>query len=71
MKQLLALLIALQSLCISTTTWAQEKNGRLKYQYESNEIRIPIPSHDEPKFASFGEESIRAAAKYLDEGALA
>lgn len=71
MKQLLALLIALHSLCVSTTTWAQEKNGRLKYQYESNEIRIPIPSHDEPKFASFGEESIRAAAKYMDEGALA
>jgi len=71
MRQLLALLIALHSVGISIAAWAREKSGRLKYQYESNEIRIPIPTQDEPKFASFGEESIQAAAKNMDDGALA
>ncbi len=41
------------------------------YQYESDDIRIPIPSADEAKVASFGPESVAAAARYLEEGSLA
>ncbi|MCY3005280.1 MAG: hypothetical protein NTV29_04805 [Planctomycetota bacterium] len=70
MRQLLALLIAIHSVGISIAAWAQEKSGRLKYQYESNEIGFPIPTQDEQKFANFGEESIQAAAKYMADGAL-
>jgi squalene-hopene/tetraprenyl-beta-curcumene cyclase len=40
-------------------------------QYESGEIRISLPSASDPKVAEFGPESIRAAAKYLDDGAVA
>jgi squalene-hopene/tetraprenyl-beta-curcumene cyclase len=42
-----------------------------QFQYDSGDIRIPIPTADEPKVKRFGAESIRAAAKYLDDGALA
>ncbi len=40
-------------------------------QYDSGDIRISLPSADDPKVQPFGPESIRAAAKYLDHGALA
>ena len=42
-----------------------------KWQYDAGEIKIAMPTADEPKVASFGEASIRAALKYLDEGSLA
>jgi squalene-hopene/tetraprenyl-beta-curcumene cyclase len=40
------------------------------FQYESGDIRIPIPSADEPLVAQFGARSIEAAAQYLRDGAL-
>jgi squalene-hopene/tetraprenyl-beta-curcumene cyclase len=42
-----------------------------EFQYDVGEIRIPLPSADGPRVQSFGAESIRAAAQYLDDGALA
>lgn len=42
-----------------------------QFQYEADGIRISIPTADEPKVERFGVESLRAAAKYLDDGALA
>jgi squalene-hopene/tetraprenyl-beta-curcumene cyclase len=42
-----------------------------QFQYESGDIRISLPTADEPRVKSFGAESIRAAAKYLDDGAVA
>lgn len=42
-----------------------------KWQYDAGEIKIAMPTADEPKIAVFGEASIRAALKYLDEGSLA
>ena len=41
------------------------------WQYDSGDIRIPVPSAGDPKVPEFGPESIHAAAKYLDSGALA
>lgn len=40
-------------------------------QYDSGAIRIPVPRADDPRVREFGAESIRAAAKYLDDGAVA
>jgi len=41
-----------------------------KYQYKSEGIEVPAASADEPKVAAFGPDTIRAAAKYLDDGSL-
>lgn len=41
------------------------------FQYKAGDIAIPTATADEPKVAAFGAESIRAAAKYLDDGASA
>jgi squalene-hopene/tetraprenyl-beta-curcumene cyclase len=40
------------------------------FQYESGDIHVSIPSADEPRVAQFGPESIQAAARYLEDGAL-
>jgi squalene-hopene/tetraprenyl-beta-curcumene cyclase len=40
-------------------------------QYSAKGIAVPAASADEPKMKSFSQESIRAAAKYLDQGAVA
>jgi squalene-hopene/tetraprenyl-beta-curcumene cyclase len=40
------------------------------FQYESGEIRVSLPSEDEPRMAAFGPNSLKAAAKYLEDGAL-
>lgn len=44
---------------------------KLEFQYSSGDIQIPIPTADEPRVERFGEASVRAAARYLDEGAIA
>lgn len=40
------------------------------FQYQLDEIRVSIPSADEPRVKAFGPESLKAAAKYLEVGAL-
>lgn len=40
------------------------------FQYESGDIRVSVPTADEPKVAKFGAESVKAAAKYLNDGAV-
>jgi squalene-hopene/tetraprenyl-beta-curcumene cyclase len=42
-----------------------------EWQYSAEGIAIPAASADEPFVKEFGSESIRAAAKYLDDGATA
>lgn len=41
------------------------------YQYQADEIRIPAATADEPRVEAFDAASLQAAAKYLDEGAVA
>jgi len=41
-----------------------------KYQYESGEIRVSIPTADEPRVKTFGAGSLKLAAKYLEDGAV-
>ncbi|MCX6906700.1 MAG: hypothetical protein NTY01_01515 [Verrucomicrobia bacterium] len=75
MKHTLVLL-AVSAFAINAT-FAEEAKPAPKptpkppWQYDSGDIRISIPTADEPKVKRFGAESIRAAAKYLDDGALA
>lgn len=40
------------------------------FQYESGQIRVPVPTADEPRVGVFGPESLRLAARYLEEGAV-
>jgi squalene-hopene/tetraprenyl-beta-curcumene cyclase len=39
------------------------------FQYKSEGIAVPAATADEPKVKTFGPESVKAAAKYLDDGA--
>jgi squalene-hopene/tetraprenyl-beta-curcumene cyclase len=41
-----------------------------KFQYEAEGIQVSLPTADEPKVAQFGKESLLAAAKYVEDGAL-
>lgn len=40
-----------------------------KFQYKSEGIEVPAATADEPKVKAFGPDTIRAARKYLDDGA--
>lgn len=40
------------------------------FQYQSGDIRVSLPSADEPRVKAFGPQSLQAAAKYLEAGAL-
>src|SRR4051794_24434863 len=39
------------------------------FQYKSEGIEVPAATADEPKVKAFGPDTVRAAAKYLDDGA--
>src|ERR1700734_2242704 len=38
------------------------------FQYKSEGIEVPAATADEPKVKAFGPETVKAAAKYLDDG---
>lgn len=40
------------------------------FQYKSGDIRVSIPTADEPRVKQFGPASLKLAAKYLEDGAL-
>lgn len=62
-------LAALATLVMAVTGGAQ---GQVKpaFQYQSGDIRVSVPTADEPRVKVFGPESLRLAAKYLEDGAL-
>jgi squalene-hopene/tetraprenyl-beta-curcumene cyclase len=41
-----------------------------KYQYEAEGILVSLPTADEPKVTQFGPNSLLAAAKYVEDGAI-
>jgi squalene-hopene/tetraprenyl-beta-curcumene cyclase len=61
--------VALVMLCPSQCLLAQP-GRKLEYQYDSGEIRVILPTEDEPSVTAFGPASLNAAAKYLEDGAL-
>ena len=72
MKHFLALLVVSAfALHAQETKPAPTPKPKPQWQYNSGDIRIPIPTADEPGVKAFNAESIRAAAKYLDDGAVA
>ena len=40
------------------------------FQYQSGDIRVSIPTADEPRVKVFGPEALNAAARYLENGAV-
>jgi squalene-hopene/tetraprenyl-beta-curcumene cyclase len=40
------------------------------FQYKSKGIEVPAATADEPKVKAFGADTVKAAAKYLDDGSL-
>lgn len=68
MKSNLALLAVL---ALSTGPLAAADKARPLFQYHSDGIEVPAATADEPKVREFGAASVRAARKYLDDGAVA
>src|SRR5436190_9873080 len=48
---------------------APKPKPKPQFQYKSEGIEISIPTADEPKVSEFNAKTVRAAAKYLDDGA--
>ncbi|MCX6858555.1 MAG: hypothetical protein NTV80_27100 [Verrucomicrobia bacterium] len=67
MKLVFAILL-LPSVLLSAET--PPKKPKPAFQYESGEIKVSLPTAEEPKVKQFGAESIQAAAKYLEDGAI-
>jgi squalene-hopene/tetraprenyl-beta-curcumene cyclase len=54
-------------LVIGTAPGAESRKPA--FQYKSEGIEVPAASADEPKVKAFGPDTVKAAAKYLDDGA--
>lgn len=67
MKTVTCTLVALATFAGFASSAAPDKPA---FQYKSEGIEVPAASADEPKVKSFGPETVKAAAKYLDDGAL-
>jgi len=66
MKTLFCLLTTVLSV-IATALGADTKKPA--FQYKSEGIEVPAATADEPKVKAFGPDTVKAAAKYLDDGA--
>ena len=66
--------VALAIHFLSVASYGQTQKPAAKkyaeFQYELGDIRISIPSADEPRVQVFGPESIKLAGKYLEIGAV-
>lgn len=63
------LLLSLVCLATGTTIAAENAKPWKDFQYNSPGIQVPAAKADEPKVKKFGPASVRAARKYLDDGA--
>jgi squalene-hopene/tetraprenyl-beta-curcumene cyclase len=61
------ILLLAASVCTFTAVVHAQKP---EFQYKVGETQISIPTADEPRVKEFGPESIKAAGKYLETGAL-
>jgi squalene-hopene/tetraprenyl-beta-curcumene cyclase len=67
MKLALAVLFVPSVLLAANTPAPKPKPA---FQYESGDIKVSLPTADEPCVTQFGVESVKAAVKYLEDGAL-
>ncbi|MEQ2007380.1 MAG: hypothetical protein ABMA26_11330 [Limisphaerales bacterium] len=58
------------AICALAATASGQPKGKPEFQYLSGDIRVSIPSADEPRVKAFGAESVKAAMKYLEDGAV-
>ena len=63
------LIAVLICLALPSLALAQAKS-KPAFQYQSGDIRVSIPTADEPRVKQFGPASLKLAARYLEEGAL-
>jgi len=55
----------------SLTVAAHAQNSKKpEFQYQLDDVRVSVPSADESRVETFGPQSLRAAAKYLEVGAM-
>src|SRR5436190_10829769 len=66
MKTLSCLLTALVSAAGITLAADPKKPA---FQYKAEGIEVPAATADEPKVKAFGPDTVKAATKYLDDGA--
>ncbi|HEV7402150.1 MAG TPA: hypothetical protein VGO11_04455 [Chthoniobacteraceae bacterium] len=71
MKTLFTALLSLSALHLARAVETPPADDKpwLKYQYKSEGIEVPAATADEPRVKAFGPDTIKAAAKYLDDGA--
>ncbi|MEN9576009.1 MAG: hypothetical protein RL514_3864 [Verrucomicrobiota bacterium] len=62
-------LVALATVAMAVAASAQTK-PKPTLQYSSGDIRVSIPTADEPRVKQFGPASLQLAAKYLEDGAV-
>ncbi len=65
MKRLAIVILA----TLAVKTGAAEVAPKPLFQYKSEGIEVPAATADEPRVKAFGPDTIKAAAKYLDDGA--
>ena len=66
MKALTSLLIA--AMLVAAFAWGADTT-KPAFQYKSEGIEVSAATPDEPTVQAFGSDSVRAASKYLDDGA--
>lgn len=64
------LVLAVWAACSLTVVANGQNPSKPAFQYQLDDIRVSIPSQDEPRVKTFGSESLQAAAKYLEVGAV-
>ncbi|MFN0075569.1 MAG: hypothetical protein ACKVY0_03745 [Prosthecobacter sp.] len=67
MKSALFILLAASLVSAAETPKPKPKP---EFQYKSAGIEVSIPTADEPRVAAFNAATVKAAAKYLDDGAV-
>lgn len=71
LRTCLGLSIALGGFFAGVASAAETPKPKPEFQYKSPGIEVPAATADEPKVKAFSAATVRAAAKYLDDGALA
>ena len=70
MKVFLSPVIVLLGACVTFAQQDPKSKNKPAFQYKTEGIEVSIPSPDEPKVAAFNSDTIKAAAKYIEDGAV-
>ncbi|MEO6740315.1 MAG: prenyltransferase/squalene oxidase repeat-containing protein [Chthoniobacteraceae bacterium] len=70
MKTPLFPIIVLLGACAAFAQQDPKPKVKPAFQYKTEGIKVSIPSPDEPRVATFNSDTIKAAAKYLEDGAV-